>query len=992
MSKAYWRKLLGFVNSSGAEVLVVDEKFYLAAYPDVVASGISAHDHFHNYGWKEGRNPASCFHTLYYAKKNMPGGQLSMNPLLHYAQLGKKTATAPKTPAEWLEIQKKEIAYLFDETFYKRQYGPMLSWLEPIDHYLESGWKQGFNPREDFDTQQYVALNSFLTNSDINPFYHFIVTAENSRTQAASSTQMGGDQESVAREAERMELITAIAPHFDARFYCDENPDIARAKVNPVSHYVDYGWKEGRNPTAYFWTNYYLSSHPEVKLAGVNPFHHYLRHGRQNGLKPNPMGVERWSRPVAPTDEQWAKLAPMTDQEHLNVSVIVPVYKGYDDSLAAIYSALCNPQKCKFDLIVVNDNSPESNLTEKLRALAQKGLFVYVENPENLGFVKTVNKALQMRPHNDVVLLNADTLVYGDWLDRLLQHAKNDSRVATVTPFSNNASICSYPDTNRANFLALECTLEQLDEYASVSNKGRSTRVPTGVGFCFYMRRSVIDEIGDFDLVFGRGYGEENDFCMRALKAGYKNLFAHDVFVYHSGQVSFNEFRVEEYEPGQLALARKHPDYQSQVSAFIHADSALDARMRLDLYRLARHIGPRSAVLITIESSGGIPTHVERLAERLEESGMTTALLYVKNDTATIRLFDQGKNIYLPSLSPVNIKANVNLIAEFLDWLNPEIVHVHSFAIVNWTSANLLMKMLCDRSGPFFVTLHDYDSICHRHHMVDREARYCDVMTLADCRICVRNDNAAVGVVDPAERKEAYRSFLKHAHQVFVPSEDTQKRLSHHFPGLSFVVREHEESFTDVAFLSPHAGRSTIRVVTIGAIGAHKGRDVLYSLALDAKLRSLPIEYYIVGYSSSEEKMREVNVVETGRYSTVAQCISMIEKLEPDFALFPSIWPETYCYSLSIAFALGLPPLVFDIGAQADRVKYEDFGVVFDYALIRNPVALNDAILKLNVSNEWAKRHACTFRSYSNFLESYYGLNPGSSRENLLSNSEVVRQ
>src|SRR5208283_4749761 len=103
------------------------------------------------------------------------------------------------------------------------------------------------------------------------------------------------------------------------------------------------------------------------------------------------------------------------------------------------------------------------------------------------------------------------------------------------------------------------------------------------------------------------------------------------------------------------------------------------------------------------------------------------------------------------------------------------------------------------------------------------------------------------------------------ARAVFVPSEDTAKRFSQHFPGIAFTVREHEEHLPDHALLQPRASTSTLRIVTSGAIGPHKGSDVLYALALDAKLRSLPIQYLVVGYSAMPDKMKEVGVVETGR-------------------------------------------------------------------------------------------------------------------------------
>jgi glycosyltransferase involved in cell wall biosynthesis len=134
------------------------------------------------------------------------------------------------------------------------------------------------------------------------------------------------------------------------------------------------------------------------------------------------------------------------------------------------------------------------------------------------------------------------------------------------------------------------------------------------------------------------------------------------------------------------------------------------------------------------------------------------------------------------------------------------------------------------------------------------------------------------------------------------------------------------------------------------------------------------VRYSIIGYSTIPKDLQSVGVVETGRYRTAEDCMATIEALAPDFAFLPSIWPETYCFALSIALHLGLPPLVFDLGAQAERVGKAGFGVVFDTSLIHNPSALNDAILGLSVNDEWRKRRPVAFRKYDAVLPEYYGL------------------
>jgi GT2 family glycosyltransferase len=92
------------------------------------------------------------------------------------------------------------------------------------------------------------------------------------------------------------------------------------------------------------------------------------------------------------------------------------------------------------------------------------------------------------------------------------------------------------------------------------------------VGFCFYIRRELIDAIGVFDPAFGPGYGEENDFCMRALSAGYRSVLCDDAYVLHVGGRSFEGQKSELGTSNLALLLERHPRYAKIVEAFIASD------------------------------------------------------------------------------------------------------------------------------------------------------------------------------------------------------------------------------------------------------------------------------------------------------------------------------------------------------------------------------------------------------------------------------------
>lgn len=269
------------------------------------------------------------------------------------------------------------------------------------------------------------------------------------------------------------------------------------------------------------------------------------------------------------------------------IDVIIPVFRGIAETRRCIESILAaREQGPQASVIVIDDATPEADLRNYLDGLPAQGVTV-LRNSENVGFVATANKGFRLHPARDVVMLNSDTEVANDWLARLQRCAYGNGRVATVTPFSNNATICSYPLPHRCNELPEGYDTKRLDALFRTVNAGLAVDLPTAVGFCMFLRRDALDAIGLFDeSAFGRGYGEENDFSMRASGAGWRNLAATDVFVYHQGHVSFRNDRLALQKAAEKELIARHPQYPGRVSAFIAEDPLAPYRLRVDRARV----------------------------------------------------------------------------------------------------------------------------------------------------------------------------------------------------------------------------------------------------------------------------------------------------------------------------------------------------------------------------------------------------------------------
>ena len=181
--------------------------------------------------------------------------------------------------------------------------------------------------------------------------------------------------------------------------------------------------------------------------------------------------------------------------------------------------------------MAIDDASPEPELRRYLSELAAAGTIDLLVNETNLGFVGAINRALENVLVGDVVLLNSDTIVPPDFVERLANVARSAPDIGTVTPLSNNGDIFSFPIPNDLNPMQSYERILEIDRIASIANAGDVTDVPSGIGFCLYVTRDCLEAIGGLSENFERGYLEDVDLCLRARGKGFRNVCAPSVYV-----------------------------------------------------------------------------------------------------------------------------------------------------------------------------------------------------------------------------------------------------------------------------------------------------------------------------------------------------------------------------------------------------------------------------------------------------------------------------
>jgi GT2 family glycosyltransferase/glycosyltransferase involved in cell wall biosynthesis len=637
--------------------------------------------------------------------------------------------------------------------------------------------------------------------------------------------------------------------------------------------------------------------------------------------------------------------------------VVVPVYRGLAVTRACLEAVFATAPRGS-DVVVVDDASPEPALAAWLDDLAARRRIVLLRHARNLGFPAAANTGLRaaaaLPDAPDVVLLNSDTIPAPGWLHRLRAVVQSSPDIGTASPLSNDATILSYPDAHAPNPAPDGTELATLGALAAATHPTTAVEVPTGVGFCLYLRRECLLSTGLLRTdAFAQGYGEENDFCLRARRLGWRHVAVPGAYVAHVGAASFGDARASLLTRNLDVLERLHPGYRALIAAWQRADALAPARRALDAARWAARPRPAQAVLlITHDNGGGVERAVRARIAALATAGRGAVLLRPVPDlsgTATgehtvpgLCAVSDGAGGRFPNLR-FHLPDELPDLATLLRNDGVEAIEVHHVM----GHDHCLFELSRRLGVPYEVRLHDYAWFCPRINLVGAERRYCGEPEVAQCEACVADagDDLAEAIA-PAALRARSAAELGGAVRVLAPSLDAATRLARHFPDLRPEVAPHEDD-TDLPPLLLPAESARRLVAVLGALGVAKGYDVLLACARDAARRDLALSFIVIGHSEDDERLMATGrVFITGPYRE-EEAVTLVRAQAADLAWLPSIWPETWCYALGLALRAGLAVAAFDIGAQAERIRRTGRGWLWPLGL---PAAsINNALLAIRL-------------------------------------------
>ncbi len=627
--------------------------------------------------------------------------------------------------------------------------------------------------------------------------------------------------------------------------------------------------------------------------------------------------------------------SPESTSEAMLVDIVVPIHNA-PYVLRDCLDALGRNTDLPSHLILVDDRSDDpqieeilSSLPTKLRGTSIQALTI-LRLSRNAGFSGAVNLGIAAGTGQCVVLLNTDTLPPPRWLSRLIAPLITDGSIGSVTPLSNSATICSFRPLDESSHNFDPDALLRVDSLFARHGGTEPITIPTGVGFCLASLRAVYEEIGFLDAdLFRKMYAEENDWCMRVIRAGLRNVVVTNLFVPHVDGASAKSSNVDRQGLLNFNLAKLralYPDYDESVREFMREDPLQPIRdfMKLVLLRAQK----RSAATLYVhnpELSGGSGRYLNQLLAQRSQ----------KEDALVLAATSRGSFIQL-SLDETQERIKIRdgeHLRELLTALN--IRHIVVNQLVG-SAYDILTEQIRTSGVPYSVHLHDFFFACPTITLIGHRGRYCGAETRAsECSACLQacfgknSDTRHLSIT--AWREQSY-SFLSSASSLITVSEHAKNLYLRYFPNLSIQVAEPLVESSPPTRV-PHDSSislSTLKVAVIGAIGKHKGSDLIYEMVEILRNRALPIKIVVCGYTDRHSKPyidRDGFFEVTGKYES-SELPKLLTRHRIAFTLLPSLWPETFLYTASESMACGYPVMVSGLTAAAERVVERDAGWV----------------------------------------------------------------
>jgi GT2 family glycosyltransferase/glycosyltransferase involved in cell wall biosynthesis len=623
------------------------------------------------------------------------------------------------------------------------------------------------------------------------------------------------------------------------------------------------------------------------------------------------------------------------------ITIVLPVFNAFE-LLAECLNRVDSHTDLPWRLIVIEDASTDPRVRPFLHAWANgRTNVVVLENPQNLGFIGSVNRGLAAAMADEgtdggpdegqdggpdggpVVLLNSDALVPEGWAGRLVAPFADARDVASVTPMSSDAELLSVP-VICARTVLRPGQAEVMDRVARRFAPGvEVAMMPTAVGFCMAMARAWLRRVPAFDTAFGRGYGEEVDWCQRTAALGGRHLGLPGLFVEHRGGESFgNAEKQALIQRNNEVISRRYPEFNQRVQDFIATDPLRTARLALGL-AWAGSLDPELAMPVYLAHAmgGGADLWLEdAIAEDLTVGRPSVILRVGMAHRWQVELVTPHGRTLGQTDDPELLRALMAVL--------PRRRLVFSCGVGDPDPVALprILLSLMTEGDEARMLFHDYLALSPSYTLLNADGAYRGPVVAPRADRAHRTRRPDGSEVTLEAWQAAWKALAERSDLV-VFSDDGAGQVAAVWPDLQARIRIVPHRLRhDVPRLSAPPPDAPIVLGVLGGIGLQKGAAVLSDLA--RRLKNLgpgAPRLALIGKIDPTYAL-PASVPVHGTYA-IEDIPALAARYGVTHWLIPSIWPETFCYTAHEALATGLPVLAFGLGAQGTAVRRAPNGI-----------------------------------------------------------------
>jgi GT2 family glycosyltransferase/glycosyltransferase involved in cell wall biosynthesis len=634
------------------------------------------------------------------------------------------------------------------------------------------------------------------------------------------------------------------------------------------------------------------------------------------------------------------------------ITIVIPAYGEVDALRSCLASVVAHTPAPRARVVVIDDATPEGPLADALSMPAGALDLRVVRNEENLGFAGSANRGMA-EAGGDVVLLNSDTVVVAGWLERLAATASSASDVATVTPLTNHGSICTLPPAIVDAF-DLDGPAPRIDacgvfvEHASLRLR---PAVVTGVGFCLYVTRQAIDQVGLLDEGFRPGYGEEVDFCLRASAQGLRHLVDDATFVWHRGETTFGAAS-EARAAGTARVHQLHPGFRV-TNAYERANDPLWPVHAALTLALDERVPGRPHVLHLLHAPspfGGTEKHVAALSAAIADDYDVSVLCPASTgfvlhcEWTSVRGRRCRRSFQLDATTgeraePDDPTAIDALRAALTGW-PADVVHVQN--LIGHSVATF--DVLRDFAGVVVCTIHDLYLACPNHSLLYLGREPCGIPD--DLSVCARclPETRDLDVDDLQRFRAAVAAGIDVVDHWVVASQSAADYLLRAYPVPA--ERIHLIPHGSVAPPEPrppldptHVEEAPLQVAFVGRGWGKKGLDIVNALAADVAGDGITIHHL-----GEQRDPIAPEVQAHGPYDN-RRLPELLDRYGIHVVLIPGPYAETFGFVMTESLLGGRPVIGPPYGAIAERIRVLGTGWTVDPD---EPGALTQLVMNLD--------------------------------------------